>query len=103
MKPDYIRAWIESHPKWELAEEIGREFKADYVIEIEISDFSLFEGTSTTLYRGKTEADVSVTEMTEGSGERIFSKELDFPTRSASRATARSSRWFHLSETTSRG
>lgn len=78
VKPDYVRAWVESHPKWELAEEIGREFKADYVIEIEIATFSLFEGTSTTLYRGRTEADISVTKMEEGSGDRIFSKELDF-------------------------
>lgn len=79
VKPDYIRAWVESHPKWELAEEIGREFEADYVVEIEISTFSLYEGTSTTLYRGKTEADVSVTEMDDsGHGDRIFSKELDF-------------------------
>jgi len=78
VKPDYVRAWVSAHPKWELAEEIGREFKADYVIEIEISAFSLFEGTSTTLYRGRTEADVSVTKMGEGSGDEIFSKELDF-------------------------
>jgi hypothetical protein len=78
VKPDYVRAWISAHPKWELAEEIGREFKADYVVEIEISTFSLYEGTSTTLYRGRTEADVSVTKMEEGSGDEIFSKELDF-------------------------
>lgn len=79
VKPDYIRAWIGSHPKWELPEEIGREFKADYVIEVELSTFSLYEGSSTTLYRGKTEADIHVTEMDEtGNGERIFSKELDF-------------------------
>jgi len=79
IKPDYVRAWIDSHPKWELADEIGKEFKADYVIEIELSTFSLFEGTSTTLYRGKTEADIHVTEMDEsGHGDRIYSKELDF-------------------------
>ena len=79
VKPDYIRAWVGSHPKWELPEEIGREFKADYVIEVELSTFSLYEGASTTLYRGKTEADIHVTEMDEsGHGERIFSQELDF-------------------------
>lgn len=79
IKPDYVSAWINAHPKWELAEEVGREFKADYVIEIELSTFSLYEGTSTTLYRGRTEADISVTAMDEGGhGERIFSKDLDF-------------------------
>ncbi len=79
IKPDYVSAWVNSHPKWELAEEIGREFKADYVIEIELSTFSLYEGTSTTLYRGRTEADVHVTAVDEGGhGDRIFSKDLDF-------------------------
>ncbi len=79
IKPDYVRAWVESHPKWELAEEIGNQFKADYVIEVELSTFSLFEGTSTTLYRGRTEADIHVTEMDEsGHGDRIYSKDLDF-------------------------
>ncbi len=76
-KPDYVRAWVDAHPKWELPEEIGREFKADYVIEVELSKFTLYEGTSTTLYRGRTEADIVVTEMDDsGHGERIFSKEL---------------------------
>jgi hypothetical protein len=79
VKPDYVRAWIDAHPKWELAEEIGREFKANYVVEVELSTFSLYEGTSTTLFRGRTEADVHVTEVDDsGHGDRIFSKELDF-------------------------
>ncbi len=79
IKPDYVQAWLGSHPKWELAEEVGREFEADYVIEIELSAFSLYEGTSTTLYRGRTEADIHVTEMDEGGhGDRIFSKNLNF-------------------------
>ena len=79
VKPDYVRAWIDAHPKWELAEEIGREFKADYVVEVELSSFSLYEGNSTTLFRGRTEADIHVTEVDEsGHGDRIFSKELDF-------------------------
>ena len=79
VKPDYVRAWVESHPKWERAEEIGREFKADYVIEVELSSFSLFEGSSTTLYRGRTEAEIHVTEMDEtGNGDRMYSKDLDF-------------------------
>ena len=79
VKPDYVRAWIDAHPKWELAEEIGREFKANYVVEVELSTFSLYEGTSTTLFRGRTEADIHVTEVDEGGhGDRVFSKELDF-------------------------
>lgn len=79
VKPDYVRAWTDAHPKWELAEEIGRQFKANYVVEVELSTFSLYEGNSTTLFRGRTEADIHVTEVDEGGrGDRIFSKELDF-------------------------
>ncbi len=77
--PDYINAWIDEHPDWEKPEEIGKKFEADYVIEIELAAFSLHEGTSTTLFRGTTEAYVHVIEMDEhGHGERIYTKELDF-------------------------
>lgn len=82
--PDYVKAWTDANPNWEKAAEIGQAFEANYVIEIELADFSLHEGTSTTLYRGKTEAYVYVVEMEKvdgkltGEGERIFTKELDF-------------------------
>lgn len=85
ISPDYVRAWVDEHPSWEKAEEIGEAFNADFVIEVELADFSLFEGTSTTLFRGRTEAYINVVEMNkeQGYGERIFTKDLDFefPTR----------------------
>lgn len=77
--PDYIRAWTDEHPDWEKAEQIGRAFNATHVIEIELADFSLHEGTSTTLFRGQTEAYIHVTQMDDdGRGQRIFTTELDF-------------------------
>jgi hypothetical protein len=82
--PDYVKAWVDKHSDWEKASEIGKAFEASYVIEIELASFTLYEGSSTTLYRGHTEAYIHVVEMDEsGNGERIFSKELDFsfPTR----------------------
>lgn len=87
--PDYVKAWTDAHPEWEKAAEIGKAFEANYVIEIELAEFTLHEGSSTTLYRGKSEAYVHVVEMElvdkqlTGEGERIFTKELDFefPTR----------------------
>ena len=82
--PDYVRAWVDENPDWEKATEIGEVFEADFVIEIELADFRLHEGTSTTLFRGQTEAYIHVVEMfEEGDGDRIFTKELDFafPTR----------------------
>lgn len=83
--PDYIRAWIDEHPDWEQAAEIGKVFQTDFVVEIELESFSLYEeGNSTSLYRGRTVGFIYVTQMNEdGTGERVFSKELDFafPTR----------------------
>jgi hypothetical protein len=83
--PDYVKAWTDAHPDWKKASEIGAAFNANYVIEIELASYTLHEGTSTTLYRGQTEAYIHVVEMDEDGqdGERIFTKELDFafPTR----------------------
>lgn len=87
--PDYVKAWTDAHPDWEKASEIGKAFDANYVIEIELAEFTLHEGSSTTLFRGKSEAYIHVVEMEKvddkltGEGERIFTKELDFefPTR----------------------
>lgn len=80
IRPEYIRAWVDEHPDWELAEEIGKEFKADYVVQIEMGAFSLYEGDSTTLYRGRTEAYVKVCAMDEDkkTGEQVFTKDVDF-------------------------
>jgi hypothetical protein len=78
-EPEAVNAWIDQHPDWELAEEVGKALDVDYVIEIEMAHFDLYEGKSTNLYRGRTEAYVNVHEIAEGGrGERIFSKELDF-------------------------
>lgn len=78
--PAYVKSWIDQHPDWEQSAEIGKAFNADYVIEIEIAAYSLYEGTSTTLFRGRTEANVHVVKMSkeEGTGERIYSKALNF-------------------------
>lgn len=83
IRPDYIRGWIDKHSDWERPEEIGAAFDVDYVVNIEINDFGLYEDNSTTLYRGRTEAFVHVIRMDEtGDGERIYTKEVDslFPT-----------------------
>lgn len=81
--PDLVRAWIDEHPEWDHAEEIGEAMRATHVIEIELNSFDLYEPNSTNLYRGRTEAYVNVFEMDDaGHGERIYSKELNvvFPT-----------------------
>jgi len=83
INPDIVRAWLDQHPDWEHAEEVGEAMQATHVIEIELSSFDLYEPNSTNLYRGRTETYVNVFEMDEtGHGERIYSKELNvvFPT-----------------------
>ncbi len=76
--PDHVRAWIDEHPDWEQPEEIGEALKATFVIDIELTDFSLYEENTHSLYRGRAEAYVKVIEMHEdGTGEEIYSTELN--------------------------
>ncbi len=77
--PDTVHAWLDEHPDWEKAEEVGRGLKADYVIEIELESFDLYEEHSASLFRGRTEGYVNVYEIdADGFGERIYSKDLSF-------------------------
>jgi hypothetical protein len=79
VEPDYVRAWIDEHSDWETADEIGRAFDADYIVEIELMDFDLYEPHSATLYRGQTEGYINVHKMTAaGTSEKIFTKDLGF-------------------------
>lgn len=80
MNPDKVHAWLDQHRDWDHAEEVGAALKATHVVEIELADFDLYEENSTQLFRGRTEAYINVYEMDveAGTGERIYSKELDF-------------------------
>lgn len=79
INPDVLRAWLDQNPDWEHPEEIGEAMKATHVIEIELASFDLYEQNSTNLFRGRTEAYVSVYEMDDaGRGDRIYSKDLNF-------------------------
>jgi hypothetical protein len=77
--PDTVHAWLDEHPDWEKAEEVGAGLQADYVIEIELESFGLYEEHSASLFRGRAEGYVNVYEIgAEGFGERIYSKDLSF-------------------------
>lgn len=77
ISPIYIKKWMDENPDWDIASEIGAQFETDFVIYIDIHEFSLYEKNSHNLYRGRTEAMISVFEMFEdGEGEKIYSKEL---------------------------
>ena len=75
---DEIRAWMIQNPDWDTASEVGAAFDVNYVIYIDVSEFSLYERDSNTLFRGHCEATVSVYEMeTGGEGKNIFSHDLN--------------------------
>ena len=90
VNPDQVKAWLNEHPDWDKAEEIGKAFGCNYVIYIDMNDFHLYEENSTTLYRGRSECYISVFEMDEdGYGDKIYSKEVNskYPIR-APRSTS---------------
>lgn len=75
--PDAVNGWIDQNPDWTKPEELGVDAEADFVVYIEIEEFSLYEEHSSNLYRGRTKAVVNVYEMEGDAGELIYSKELD--------------------------
>ncbi|MFQ5733939.1 MAG: hypothetical protein ACE5KM_18530 [Planctomycetaceae bacterium] len=77
VRPESVQDWLDKNPDWDTAAEIGAHFKAKYVVDIEISDYSLYEKGSSTLYRGRAEVNVTVWEIDEnGEGERIYTKPI---------------------------
>lgn len=79
VEPEYVRAWIDEHPDWETADEIGRALEADYVVEVELNSFDLYEKHNTTLFRGRTEAYIHTYQITEADGaEKLFTKDVNF-------------------------
>lgn len=87
---DEVRAWMIQNPDWDTAAEVGAAFDVNYVVYIDVSEFSLYERDSNTLFRGRCEAIVSVYEMeTDGEGKRIFSHDLNsqYPIQVARSAT----------------
>lgn len=75
--PDQVNAWVEANPDWDKPDELGEAAGADYVVYIELDEFSLYEENSSNLYRGRTKGMVSVYEMENGEGEVIYEKDLD--------------------------
>lgn len=107
VSPDAIQAWMANNPDWDNAVDVGSDFDVNYVVYVDISEFSLYEFPTTSLFRGRCEAIVSVYEMeTDGDGKRIFTKDLSsvFPTqvpRSASEVsyeTFRNEYFFRLAD-----
>ncbi|QDT64317.1 hypothetical protein [Calycomorphotria hydatis] len=75
--PDRVKEWLDNNKEWDKPEEIGEALDVTYVIYIDLNKFSLYEENASHLYRGRSEAVVSVIEMNgDGTGEKIYSKDL---------------------------
>ena len=74
--PDSVQAWLEQNKDWDRPEEIGAAFKSTYVVYIDLNEFSLFEEGGSSLYRGRSEATISVWKMNEDdTAEKVFTEE----------------------------
>ena len=82
VNPDLVRVWLEENPNWDTVDEIGAEFDSTYVLEVDISDFSLYETDSRQLYRGRSDIMVKVHAMeADARSKLIFTEDLssEFP------------------------
>jgi hypothetical protein len=57
-------------------QEIGTQFKADYVVALEIQNLTLYEKGTTMLYRGNIDMVVRVVDVKQGEGAAIFNEPL---------------------------
>lgn len=85
VEPARVAEWLDKHKQWRKTAEIGKAFKADYVVQVDLSDFGLFERNSPSEYRGRARCNVNVVKMDEDKrdGDVIYTGEvtLMFPTR----------------------
>jgi hypothetical protein len=83
--PDQVYAWLDKNDKWRKTAELGKHFKVDYVVHIDVKDYSLYEATSTNLYRGRADIIVNVVKMNEDKtdGKVIYTNPVKsfFPTQ----------------------
>ena len=72
VNPQKIESWTDEHD-WDDFAEVGKAVKADYVVGIEIEEFSLYQGQ--TIYQGKARVRVTVHDM-QKDGDIAFEKQL---------------------------
>ncbi len=83
--PDLVYDWLDKNDKWRKTAELGKHFRVDYVVHIDVKDYSLFEANSPNLYRGRADIIVNVVKMDEDKrdGNVIYTQAVKsfFPTR----------------------
>jgi len=74
----HVERYKDEHPNWRSldAEEIGKHFKADYVISLEINKVTLYEaGSANTLFRGHAEISIDVVDVHNADAGPIYREE----------------------------
>jgi hypothetical protein len=80
-----VEKYKDEHPNWQSlsSTEIGKHFKADYVIELEVGSLSIYEkGSSNTLYQGRAGISIKVIDLNASDDTRVkFEEEYrcEFP------------------------
>jgi len=68
-----VEEWTDEHD-WEKFAEVGRALKSDYVVGIELEEFSMYQGQ--TLYQGRATVNVTLHDMKDA-GKTVYEKRLD--------------------------
>ncbi len=83
--PTRVKAWLDKNPDWDSAEEIGAslvdgdDLHPTHIIQIDLSDYDLYEENSNNLYRGRADITIKVVKMNEdgsGKGEEAFKHQV---------------------------
>lgn len=73
VNPREVDNWVDERD-WGDFRELAKAVDADMVLHIELDDFGLYEGK--TLYRGRADVKITVYDMHEEKGKRVWSREL---------------------------
>jgi hypothetical protein len=68
-----VEEWTDEHD-WDKFAEVGKALKADYVVGIELEEFSLYQGQ--TLFQGRATVHVTVHDVNDD-GKAVYEKRLD--------------------------
>ena len=75
VNPDDVASWLDSHGGyWDDPTELANEFDAEYIVHIDLEDFTFREENSPDLFRGRTHGVVHAFKVTEVDGRKTTSE-----------------------------
>jgi hypothetical protein len=74
--PDQVADWLDQHANWSDVTEVGKEFSADYVVFVDIQEFSVYEENSPNMLRGRSYVDIRVYDVV-NEGAVVYSTDLE--------------------------